>query len=174
MTEQTSDLLASIRHALIDVDAPLCGYLVIDGAQAPGLEDALHDIGARSECLFSGALEPEVAAVAPYLIAIEGNDAVLTSLLDRFGPHPAMIFVRTILSFHELRRHLRKLAMAELPDRQVVFFRYYDPRVLMQIAPILTEDQRLRLFGATDEVEVLVVDDDGALTDVAAVARRSV
>ncbi|WP_376096861.1 DUF4123 domain-containing protein [Roseomonas sp. CCTCC AB2023176] len=45
------------------------------------------------------------------------------------------------------RRHLKKLLRAQLPDGRVVYFRFYDPRVLRTFLPLADARQLGRVFG---------------------------
>lgn len=136
-------------------------YLLLDGARTPDLPGALEDIGARFECLFAGALDPAVAATAPYVVDLGATPAAFdfaaSSGLDRTG----LLFAVSKLDLYGLRRHLRRLALAELPDGRVTFFRYYDPRALKLVLEVATPEQEAQIFGAAGEVRFLILDEAG-------------
>lgn len=129
-----------------DPESELRAYAVVDGAARLDLLATLYDLDAERACLFIGDLEPEVAAVAPWLVPLPGPDGPFEALSTGWGGAQA-IYVRSALPLAPLRRHFRTLTMVETPDRKTVFFRFYDPRVLRSVVPIFTPAQRSRLFG---------------------------
>ena len=150
------------------LDADDLAYVIIDGAQVPGLPAALLEREADHACLFSGDLAPEVEAVAPQLVALAEDGDDFDWAFDHFVESNALVFVRSPWKMTDLRRHLRKLALAEMPDGQVVFFRYYDPRTLLQVLPIATVEQGPKLYGRSGEVLYLLVDKDLAVHEFSA------
>lgn len=145
-------------------------YVVMDGAQIGDLPGMLIDRGASSECLFSGALDPEVVAVAPQLVALKDREEDFDWAYDSYITSNALVFLVSGFDLVKIRRHLRKLALAEMPDGAVVFFRYYDPRTLLQILPMATEEQKPKFFGRGGEVRFLIVDPDFEVREFGAVS----
>lgn len=132
-------------------------YAVLDGAQVADLPGQLEAKGVEHECLFLGELEPEVAAVAPYLVKIDASENTFEWVVEDFAAKNALIFILAERSVMEVRRHLRGLALAEMPDGKVVFFRYYDPRSLCQILPLATSEQERSFFGKNGEYRFVVL-----------------
>lgn len=120
-------------------------YAVADGAARRGLRSAIGE--AERACLFLGELEPEVAAAAPWLVALGRGSRALEALLAGWGRAQA-IYLASPASLIELRTRLRTMTMVETPDRRRLWFRFYDPRVLRGVAPILDETQRARFRRA--------------------------
>ncbi len=134
-------------------------YAVADGAARSDLLEMLSRTDARNECLFLGELEPEVAACAPYLVALDGPDGAFAELAAGWGGGQA-IYLTSGADLLELRRHLRPLTRAVLPGGQVVGFRFYDPRVLQVVLPVMDSNQRAEIFGAAVE-SFFCEDEDG-------------
>lgn len=126
----------------------LAAHAVIDGAAHPDLPALLDESGARHECLFDWALDPEVAAVAPYLVALTPGSPVTAALLAARGRNMA-VFALSAAPFLVLRRHCRALVTARLPDGREVYFRFYDPRVMRSVMPLMTAAQNRLFFGQT-------------------------
>jgi len=141
----TRERLAKLGAALF-ADPALRAYAVVDGASRLDMEALLYDSGVPHTCLFTGALDPEVAAVAPYLVALDPGSPMLAPLAAGLGRAQA-IFILTGAAMVPLRRHLRTLTLARIPDGRTVFFRFYDPRVLRSVVPLLTPQQRQAFFG---------------------------
>jgi hypothetical protein len=136
---------AALRRALF-ATPDLGAFAVVDGAARLDLAERLYDHPAPHACLFIGALDPEVAAVAPWLVELAPDAPIVDALLEGWGRSQG-IFLLSRLPLSEVRRKLRTLTMAELPDRRSVFFRFYDPRVLRATAPLLDAAQRERFFA---------------------------
>lgn len=136
-------------------------YVALDAAGIPGLLDRLHTPSApHGQCLYSGALDAEMAAVAPYLVELPRAGAFLDWLLSGWGRHWG-VYVRVpeALDFAALRRHLRRLNLVYGPRGEPLLFRWYDPRVLGLVAPTLEAAQLQALFGP---VHSFVIEGDSA------------
>lgn len=132
---------------LLFADPDLHAYAVVDGAQMAGLPKRLLEMGVRHECLFVGALEPEVREVAPHLVSLNEETGLFEHLLLEGWQRGWAIYLRSTLGMLDLRKHLRTLSLAEMPDGEVVFFRYYDPMTLRSVIPTMESEQREAFFG---------------------------
>ncbi|MFK7944429.1 MAG: DUF4123 domain-containing protein [Paracoccaceae bacterium] len=158
MPETTTPPRAALEQLLFD-DPDLMAYAIVDGAQTEGLPQRLLEMGARHECLFVGQLEPEVREVAPHLVSLNEDTGMLEHLLEGGWMKGWAIYLRSPLGMLDLRKHLRTLSLAELPDGEVVFFRYYDPLALRAVVPTMDEVQRRAFFGR-DAVEHIFCEGD--------------
>lgn len=150
----------ALRAALFAAPG-LNAYAVVDGASRLDLAETLFDNPAEHTCLFIGTLDPEVAAVAPWLIALEPDATIVERLLEGWGRSQA-IYLLSRLSLVKLRTKLRTLTLAEIPDGRTVFFRFYDPRVLRASAPLLDAAQRARFFARGDVAAYFFEAEDGS------------
>lgn len=120
-------------------------YGVVDGAQ----DDAIHRLAQRSRehaCLFSGALTPALAAAAPYLVAIDEQEALIHEWRHR-GPGKRWgLLLESALGLDALRKHLRTFLQAKLPDGTVALFRFYDPSVFATYLRAAAPDERAPWF----------------------------
>ena len=123
--------------------------VALDGAGVPGLPQRLRQPSApRSECLYRGELEPELAEVAPYLVELPRSGPFLDGLLSGWGQHWGVyLLVPEALDFAALRRHLRRLNLVRGAQDEPMLFRWYDPRVLRLVAPLMDAAQLAWLFG---------------------------
>ena len=124
-------------------------YAVLDGASVEQLPQLLWEHEPENICLYRGELEPDIAAVAPYLVKLE-YDHPFTKLVceEGWGNHwgifavtPAEVDIRT------LRQHFRKFLMVYDPDGKLIYFRYYDPRVLRAYLPTCNAEDINIVFG---------------------------
>ncbi len=149
---------ASLLRPALFADPASRAWAVVDGAARPDLLGELHDSGAEAACLFSGALAPEVAATAPWLVAIGPASPMLAALEAGWGRAQA-VFLVAPGPLVAVRRRLRHLTLARLPDGRTVYFRFYDPRTLRVIGPLLDAGQRARFFGS--EIAAWICENDG-------------
>lgn len=146
MLEETEPPIAELERLLFE-DPDLFAYAIVDGAQMSGLPGRLLEMGVRHECLFLGELEPEVREVAPHLVSLNEDTRIFEHLVaDGWGKGWA-IYLRSPMGMLDLRKHLRTLSLAEMPDGEVVFFRYYDPMAFRSVVPTMDEAQRTAFFG---------------------------
>ena len=122
-------------------------YAVLDGAAIPALPQTLARLGAESECLFRGELEPEMVQVAPYLAVVPLDHPFTDWLLEEVWGQSRGIFIISKANLRTLRMHLRTFLKVYDPDLKPLYFRYYDPRVLRVYLPTCNEQEVHTLFG---------------------------
>lgn len=122
-------------------------YAVVDGAACEELLDKLDTMRPASVCLYAGEIEPDVEAVAPYLVALTLDHPFTGWLLSEgFGKHWC-VFARSPENLRALRRHFRTLLLIRDPAGKSLYFRYYDPRVLGFFLPLCDAVQLAAMFG---------------------------
>jgi hypothetical protein len=136
-------------------------YLLVDCAGIEGGAARLpRDVFSAFECLFTGDLAEELEDVAPYLGRLKAWDAetlaVVEDLLKRqvgtlvtLRPPPEGAEPP---SFAQVHRHLRKFNVVYAPDGKPLFWRYYDPRVVVDVLKVLDEKQLEAFFGPMDKL----------------------
>lgn len=122
-------------------------FMVLDGASAPGLIDHLYDDRPEFVCLLTGALPPDLAETAPYLVRLDNPSRFLDWVLgSALGRHWGVV-LWSELDLAALARRLRKLLRVRGPDGEPLFFRFYDPRVLRVFLPTCQGDEANDWFG---------------------------
>lgn len=112
-------------------------------------------------CLFAGTLRPPLDRVAPYLVQL-APEALLTQKWRHEGWGENWgILCWSRRTLHEVRKHFRQFLLATLPDGEIVFFRFYDPRVFRVFFPTLSQADRQQWFAAVDEFRVETEDGGG-------------
>ena len=112
-------------------------YALIDCAQDDRLYPLLEQ-EAEAMCLFGGPPDPVLWPVAPHLVRLE-EGAALQALMRGEGWHANWGLVCWAdCDLKTLRRKLRPMMQAMLPDGRVVLFRFYDPRVWCPYLPTCT------------------------------------
>jgi len=123
-------------------------FAVLDGASVPDLLDRLYAPDAPEwECLYRGELAPDMAEVAPYLVALEPDHDFTDWLLAKgWGAHWG-IFATGPGELFDLRQHFRRFLRVAGPEGESLYFRYYDPRVLRVYLPTCNAEELAELFG---------------------------
>jgi hypothetical protein len=121
-------------------------FAVLDGAAIPDLLPQLQHYQPEYTCLYRGQLDPELAAAVPYLIRLESGSALLDWLDNGWGNHWG-IFAAAKANLRAMRQHFRQLLKVELPEGEIVHFRFYDPRVLRVFLPTCDEEEQQIMFG---------------------------
>ena len=143
MTETSSSRLSRELFA----DHGSRGYAVLDGASIPALLPALQRWGPRSQCLSGGALDPSEKRTAPYVVELAPDSPFTTWLTEEgWGAHWG-IYLRSPADLRTLRKHLRTLLRARVPDGRELLFRFYDPRVLRVYLPTCNGAECAQVFG---------------------------
>lgn len=134
-------------------DSGLNVFAVLDGASIPNLLAELRgmDPPLRFECLYRGALPPDMAEVAPYLVQLEPNISFTNWLIDAGWGNHWGIFALSELDFQSIRYHFRALTRVyDETGKRFLNFRYYDPRVLRIFLPTCLAPQLIDMFGPVD------------------------
>ena len=122
-------------------------FAILDGASAPGLVKKFYEHEPEYCCLYRGELEPDIASVAPYLVRLEPGAPFAELVLgEGWGAHWG-IFIVSTANLRTLRNHFREFHTVQLPDRRLVLFRYYDPRVLRSFLPACNPPELRAFFG---------------------------
>lgn len=141
-------LIRLLRDQLFG-DAEAQVYALLDGASVPDLPQRLWELEPEHMCLYSGELEPDIAEVAPYLVRLEPDHACIAWVLERgWGSHWGIfVLVGPEPDLRDVRRHFRRFTMVCDPDGNVLYFRYYDPRVLRVYLPLCNAEEMDAVFG---------------------------
>jgi hypothetical protein len=124
-------------------------YAVLDGASIEQLPQLLWEHKPENICLYRGQLEPDMASVAPYLVKLE-YDHPFTKLIceQGWGNHWGIFAITPAeVNIRDMRKHFRRFLMVHDPDGKLIFFRYYDPRVLRIYLPTCNAEEIKIVFG---------------------------
>lgn len=146
------------RYRQLAVRRPeLRWYALLDGYQherctgtrlvsAPGINQALFD----------GTPEASLADAGPWLhdLVADAPQADAWARLERATP--CVSWLITAMDLQGLAQVLQLKLHAELPDGRAALLRFYDPRVLANLAATLDGEQRSRFFDLIEEWHFLV------------------
>lgn len=125
-------------------------YGILDSARDPKLYPLLIQ-SPNYDCLFAGKLAESLKRAAPYLVELT-DDTPLKHVWRTEGWGKAWgILVKSSLELKDLRRHLRKFLLAQLPSGETMLFRFYDPRVWRTYWATLTPEEQADWLAGADE-----------------------
>jgi hypothetical protein len=111
-------------------------YAVADAACLGGLLEQIYPLGPnRFCCLLMGGIEPDVAHVAPYLIAVAPAMPFLDWLEERLD-RPWGYLIESDLQIKALYLHLRRFSETRGAGGEPLWFRFWDPRVLRHLTSV--------------------------------------
>ena len=122
-------------------------FALLDAARDPAIYQAIRYSGFEHQCLFTGQLSADLQAASPYLLRIVPDTLTFPKLLEQGWGRSWGLFLAARAGIFTVRRHLRTLLEVRTQDRQKLFFRYYDPRVLRLFLPTCDAAQLNRFFG---------------------------
>lgn len=124
-------------QALGDDANPL--WAVIDGVNWPGIAAVLVKAGTDHCCLYS-TLDPDSRAMAPRLVRVVPGSDFARLLGARAHDSHSYILLTGGGSLEDMRAHLRRFTMLSIPDADApVYFRFYDPRVMIDAVAAMPE-----------------------------------
>lgn len=115
-------------------------WAVIDAVNWPDAV-AILDGRADATCLYASP-NPATKAVAPWLVRLTKDSPVTALVKSQPQDRHVGILLHSKWSMESLRKHLRKFTMVWTPANQnaPVYFRFYDPRVLMDMVDAITPE----------------------------------
>lgn len=133
-------------------------FAVLDGASVAGLLDKLYELSPNFCCLFRGALSPDMAEVAPYLVQLEaGTEFTRWVISQGWGNHWG-IFAASDADLRRMRSHFRTFLIVYDETGRPLRFRYYDPRVLRLYLPTCNAQELATVFGPVASFTVEAAD----------------
>ncbi len=119
-------------------------YAVLDAAREDRILELLREHVEPHRSLYEGAEGETLEEVAPYLVGPIQEDSALLERLVREGWGKRWgIYCTSREPFREVRRHWRRFLMVELDEsRERVYFRFYDPAVMVTFMDTADEEQR--------------------------------
>lgn len=130
-------------------------HAVLDGRMLPGLPGRLEAAQTMGwDCLQRGALSPEAARLAAYIVELDPAAEFTDWLLAEAAKvHPdwglLLVSMRPLLA---MREHCRGLGDVSMPDGTRRPWRWYDPELLDALLPELSPSQQDEVFGAGQQI----------------------
>jgi len=169
-SSDTGDLARRLRVTLDRLPGP--AFAVLDGAHFDDLEDELADAGIASRSLFLRGGDEAMRRYGPWLVDL--TDGTVRALVEQLAlEKPCAVFWSCPDGEQALWQHLRTINYVLIPNEYTsateakggayerVMFRHWDPRVLVDVLPLLDAPQFARVFGAAQGIVVNASDHGG-------------
>lgn len=107
-------------------------WALVDGVSWPEFSGML-DLGNAERCCLYTTLDAQTRALAPLLVRVSEENGVAKLLRARDPATHSLVLFQSAEPMDELRKHLRRFTMIRTPadPEAAVYFRFYDPRVLL-------------------------------------------
>ncbi|GGW62133.1 DUF4123 domain-containing protein [Vreelandella hamiltonii] len=130
-------------------------WAVIDGVNCREAMARLGQAEAHSACLYAST-DDATRANAPWLVRIEADSEIRTWLESLPQDQHWGLLLHSHATLKQLRSHLRKFTMLWTPanDQAPVYFRFYDPRVALDMSQALAP---WKLAALMAPIEALIV-----------------
>lgn len=146
--EQELPLTSQLRRRL-ERAASEGGRLLalIDGARVPGLWKLLEQLKIPHKSLFRDDPNEDLRDWAPYLVAVDpkGDLPLYFSVME--SAFDATLFFVADASVEEIYQHFRRFLLVRNHEETEVYFRFYDPRVLVPFLAVSTDLEKTVFFG---------------------------
>lgn len=122
-------------------------FAIVDGARAPQLLSKLKLYPGEHACLYRGDLAEDLEQRAPYLIKLRPESPFTDWLLQEQWGRSACVYAISAAETETLRRHFRGFLRVRDPEGKVLYFRWYDPRVLRVYLPTCNAAEIKTVYG---------------------------
>lgn len=130
-------------------DAGPC-FALIDCARNPQLHALLTRAGINAVSLFDGVEALRLERYGPWLAPFPLHGELAAAWFGNGGQGWAQAWgwlFQSDAAADTLRRHFKKFLKVDFPGGSQAYWRFYDPRVLCQLLPVMREEQHEQLFG---------------------------
>ncbi|WP_224362836.1 DUF4123 domain-containing protein [Hyalangium versicolor] len=122
-------------------------YAVLDGARDERIRSLIAASTLVHASLYAGEQPMGLLSVSPFLVRLDRANPDAASLWEHAWGKGWGIFLEAPGPLEQVRRQLRKFLRVEDPHGRLMYFRYYDPRVLKAFLSACTEDERQEFHG---------------------------
>lgn len=127
-------------------------YALVDGVQYRHQRGEPLARRAGFYSLFEGTPDAALANAGPWLIDVEQAGAQLASDIAALeGEAPAVSWLIAPQTLDGLAQLLQLKLNAKMPDGRTALLRFWDPRLLVSLAQVLSNEQRQKFFGHIHE-----------------------
>ncbi|MGB2222483.1 MAG: DUF4123 domain-containing protein [Neptunomonas phycophila] len=133
--------------------APL--WAIIDGVNWPEIQHELEAHDPPHACLYS-TLDEENRAMAPWLVKLDPDNPVTERFKEQDQINHSGIVFSSNQPIKALREHFRLFTMLWTPadDKSPIYYRFYDPRVLLDSLHILDDWKIGRLLQPIEQLYI--------------------
>jgi hypothetical protein len=125
-------------------------FLLLDAARMGGDIITAKELNTEFDSLYRGKSEVHLSSVSPYLFTVQHNTAFEDWYMQNGWGDSWGVMVFSDKDLGGLVKHFRHFLMVQTEDKQELYFRFYDPRVLRIFLPTCDESQLNEFFGPVD------------------------
>lgn len=122
-------------------------YAVLDAAREDRLPAFLKAYSVEHFSLYEGDTGEQMKDVAPYVALLPKKSQLLPLLMKEGWGKSWGIYLNSDVDLTKVREHLRRLLTVKDEDGHLLYFRFYDPRVLRVFIPTCTPEENKDFFG---------------------------
>lgn len=119
-------------------------YVVQDACDAPEVVENVRSREDESVSLYSGKAWSDYRDIGPYLL--KADEELLRQVVE-WGDRPWGFLLITAVDLSQVRHHLRRFLTVIDPQGDRLYFRFYDPRVLLSYLHSCTPTEVSRFLG---------------------------
>jgi hypothetical protein len=122
-------------------------FAVLDAAREDRLPAFLHAYGVEHVSLYEGQGGEKLKDVAPYLALLPKASQLWPLLMKEGWGGSWGIYLNSEADLAAMRDHLRRFLTVKDEHGRLLYFRFYDPRVLRVFIPTCTPEESTAFFG---------------------------
>lgn len=122
-------------------------FAVVDACDEPLVPSMMDDLGDRALSLYRGQAQRDYWAIAPYLCRVDAD--LLDWMIENLWSHAWGFLFESTVELPDLHAHFRRFIMIR-QNGKLVYFRFYDPRVLRPFLMACNEDEIKKFFGPVE------------------------
>jgi len=135
-----------ILEVLSREEEPL--FALLDTARDSRILPLLKSGDCEFRILYTGKTAQTLAEHAPYLVQLTREEPLLEKLIEKGWGQSWGYYFFCGDDVAKVLQRFRRLTVVKMPDGKIVFFRFYDPRVLRAYLPTAQPDELEHFFGA--------------------------
>ncbi|OLP42438.1 DUF4123 domain-containing protein [Rhizobium oryziradicis] len=139
-------------------------YALLDPSRNAGMLNVAQAMAEEGACLFLGEAREEFSDDAPWLFKCDASGELARYLINESLGKRWAVFIQSSRHFSELFNHFRKFVKITDADDDQIFWRFYDPAILMGQMPFLTLEQRQFFFQGIKRIGTEVGQDGFVFT----------
>lgn len=143
LSQPAADVI-SLRELLFR-SSPVLG--LVDGASNGEMFYRLSQSGQKFQSLYEGEQGMQLGAYGPCLVALDAENAFTQYLMQQGWGQAWCTYLSCSQPLELVRHHLRRFLTVRWASGQIMYFRFYDPRILRQFLPTCSPEQARNFFG---------------------------
>jgi hypothetical protein len=130
-----------------NMSAIVPNFILLDAARMKESVTKAKQLNPVNQSLYKEKNERPLASVSPYLFTHLRSSTFESWFFENGWGNSWGLFINANCSFDRLHYHLRKFLMVRTEDKEQIYFRFYDPRVLRIFLPTCDKYQIVEFFG---------------------------